>query len=307
MYTEPQNPSSRSPINSPVNEDVQSAINATAPGQLRVIKRNGKVVPYDDSKIVVAMTKAFLAVEGGTAAASRRIHETVRNLCDQISQTFKRRMPSGGTIHIEDIQDQVELALMRSGEHKVARDYVIYRDQRARLREEKVAKAKADAQKYPQLEVVCEDGSRKPLDLVRIRTVIEEACESLADVSAEEIMDQAMRNLYNGVAQKEVSTSLVITARTMIEQEPNYSLVASRLLLDTLREEALTFLGVSEQATQSEMSAFYPRALEAFIKKRSRARADTPQYAGLQLGAAWPGNKHRSRPSIQLPGVTNPL
>ena len=109
-------------------------LSATAPGQLRVIKRNGAVVPYTDDKITVAITKAFLAVEGGNAAASSRIHDTVARLTEQVTATFKRRMPSGGTIHIEEIQDQVELALMRAGEQKVARDYVIYRDARSKER-----------------------------------------------------------------------------------------------------------------------------------------------------------------------------
>ena len=113
---------------------VSGSIAATAPGQLRVIKRNGTVVPFEESKISVAITKAFLAVEGGTAAASSRIHETVAKLTEQVSATFKRRMPSGGTVHIEDIQDQVELALRRAGEHKSARDYVIYREEQARKR-----------------------------------------------------------------------------------------------------------------------------------------------------------------------------
>ena len=123
------------------NTDVgqQARLQATAPGQLRVIKRNGTVVTFEDSKISVAITKAFLAVEGGTAAASSRIHETVAKLTEQVMTTFKRRMPSGGTIHIEDIQDQVELALMRAGEHKIARDYVIYREERARERAAKEA------------------------------------------------------------------------------------------------------------------------------------------------------------------------
>jgi len=103
-------------------EPLPASIVATAPGQVKVIKRNGTVVPYTDDKIAVALTKAFLAVEGGTAAASPRIRELVAELTGQVSNTFKRRFPSGGTIHIEDIQDQVELALMRSGEHKVARD-----------------------------------------------------------------------------------------------------------------------------------------------------------------------------------------
>ena len=129
MSQNPQNAGSPASDN-----DQDQSITSTAPGQLRVIKRNGKVVSYDDDKITVAISKAFLAVEGGTAAASSRIHETVARLTEQVSATFKRRMPSGGTIHIEEIQDQVELALMRNGEQKVARDYVLYREQQASKR-----------------------------------------------------------------------------------------------------------------------------------------------------------------------------
>ena len=137
MQTE-TNPSGSSAESSPLTQPdataVSGGIAATAPGQLRVIKRNGTVVPFEGSKISVAITKAFLAVEGGTAAASSRIHETVAKLTEQVAATFMRRMPSGGTIHIEDVQDQVELSLMRAGEHKIARDYVIYREEQARKR-----------------------------------------------------------------------------------------------------------------------------------------------------------------------------
>ena len=113
MHTETtrENPQAAAPQAADSSQDLA----ATAPGQLRVIKRNGTVVPYTDDKITVAITKAFLAVEGGTAAASSRIHDTVARLTEQVTATFKRRMPSGGTIHIEEIQDQVELALMRAG------------------------------------------------------------------------------------------------------------------------------------------------------------------------------------------------
>eukprot|EP00752_Nemacystus_decipiens_P017267 g15470.t1 len=153
------------------------SITATAPGQLKVIKRNGTVVPYTDDKISVAITKAFLAVEGGTAAASPRIREMVKAQTEQITSTFKRRLPSGGTIHIEDIQDQVELALMRTGEHKVARSYVLYREERARLRAER------DQIVVPELEspinVVQNDGTSQPLDLIRMRTIISEAFRAL--------------------------------------------------------------------------------------------------------------------------------
>jgi len=119
---------------------------AVSPGQLRVIKRNGTLVPYTDDKISIAITKAFLDVEGGTAAASSRVHETVQRLTAQISATFRRRMPSGGSLHIEEIQDQVELELMRAGEHKVAREYVIYREAHAAARRQREAEVKAHAE-----------------------------------------------------------------------------------------------------------------------------------------------------------------
>jgi len=245
-------------------------ISATAPGQIRVIKRNGTVVPYDDSKISVAITKAFLAVEGGTAAASSRIHETVAKLTEQVSATFKRRMPSGGTIHIEDIQDQVELSLMRTGEHKIARDYVIYREEHARRRAEKTSRqreAGAIPAAHQGIHVTLADGTRIPLDINRVNTVVGEACMGLDDVSEDEIIQEALKNLYDGVSQEELSTSLVITARTLIEKEPNYSYAAARLLLDNLRAEALSFLGVAGNATQADMATLYARALPVYIER----------------------------------------
>ncbi len=237
---------------------------AIAPGQIRVIKRNGAVVPYDESKIIVAITKAYLAVEGGTAAASSRVHETVSKMGGQISVIFKRRMPSGGTIHIEDIQDQVELALMRTGEHKVARSYVIYRADHARMRELRVRQ-----QDTTQSEIIVTyaDGNQGPLDTVRLRTVIDEACEGLENVSADAIYEETIKNLYPGVKIEDVRTSSVMTARTMVEKDPNYSYVTARLLLDTLRSEALQFLGLGESATQSEMHYRYPTVLRPYIEK----------------------------------------
>ena len=264
-----------------------SNISATAPGQIRVIKRNGTVVPYDDSKISVAITKAFLAVEGGTAAASSRIHETVAKLTDQVSAIFKRRMPSGGTIHIEDIQDQVELALMRAGEHKIARDYVIYREEHARLRAEKSGEDTASAVEMPHvgIHVTQADGSRAPLDITRINTIVKEACAGLEDVSEAEIIDEALKNLYDGVSQQELSTSLVITARTLIEKEPNYSYAAARLLLDNLRAEALSFLGVADNATQREMGTLYAQALPAYIERGIELELLAPDLASFDLAA----------------------
>ena len=266
-----------------------SSIQATAPGKLKVIKRNGTVVPYDESKIAIAITKAFLAVEGAAAAASGRIHTTVNNLMNQVTDTFKRRMPSGGTVHIEDIQDQVELALMRSGEQKIARSYVIYREQRASERakqrgvEQAVSEGLEAMPQHPGIRVTLADGSEAPLDMTRLHTVVSEACAGLKDVEPEAILKQALRNLYDGVSLADVNTALVITARTLVEQEPNYTYATARLLLDKLRAEALTFLEVAPAATQTEMTALYPEALKAYVRKGIELELLAPELARFDL------------------------
>ena len=246
------------------SNDESISMSDTAPGQLRVIKRNGSVVAYDESKISVAITKAYLAVEGGQAAASTRIHESVAQLARQITDIFKRRMPSGGTIHIEDIQDQVELALMRTGEHKIARSYVIYRADHARIREQNKEQREEN---HPEITVTLEDGREGPLDTSRLLTVITEACDDLTGVSADTIYNETLKNLYPGVKMEDVRTSLVMTSRTLVEHDPNYSYVTARLLLDSLRSEALRFLGIAEAATHTEMHYRYAATLKPYIEK----------------------------------------
>ncbi|MGD8830423.1 MAG: ribonucleoside-diphosphate reductase subunit alpha, partial [Pseudomonadales bacterium] len=251
--------------------------------------RNGTVVPYTDDKIALALTKAFLAVEGGTAAASPRIRELVAHLTDQVTSTFKRRFPSGGTIHIEDIQDQVELALMRSGEHRVARDYVLYREERARARRERRAAEQPDVEGSAAINVIYEDGSSGPLDVNRMRTLVLEACTELDAVDADRIISDAMTNMYDGISRRDVSTSLLMTARTLIEEEPNYTYVTARLLLDELRTEALQFLNVASgehfRATQSQMVDLYPKALAAFIERGIELELLAPELSGFDLAA----------------------
>ncbi|AZC20058.1 ribonucleoside-diphosphate reductase subunit alpha [Pseudomonas sp. CMR5c] len=273
-----ENPQAHAPQAGDSNLD----LSATAPGQLRVIKRNGTVVPYTDDKITVAITKAFLAVEGGTAAASSRIHDTVARLTEQVTATFKRRMPSGGTIHIEEIQDQVELALMRAGEQKVARDYVIYRDSRAKERATR-SSSEEPVNAHPSIRVTRADGSFAPLDMGRLGTIVSEACEGLEEVDGDLIQRETLKNLYDGVAIKDVNTALVMTARTLVEREPNYSFVTARLLMDTLRAEALGFLGVAESATHHEMADLYAKALPAYVAKGVEFELLNPVLAEFDL------------------------
>lgn len=286
MQPDTHSPTSGQSAPMSASETSSSDLNATAPGQIRVIKRNGTVVIFTDDKISIAITKAFLAVEGGTAAASSRIRETVGLLVEQVISTFKRRMPSGGTIHIEDIQDQVELALMRSGEHKVARAYVIYRAEHAKKREDEIKQAQAN---IPNINILMPDGSKQPLDIRRLYTIVDEACQQLEHVDAKAIVEQALKNLYDGVSLQDLNTSLVMTARTMIEEEPNYTYVTSRLLLDQLRGEALGFLGIAELATHQQMEDFYPQALPAYIEKGIELELLSPELRKFdiaRLGAA---------------------
>src|SRR5687767_5146611 len=223
----------------------------------KVIRRNGAVVGFEPAKISIAMTKAFLAVNGSQGAASARIRETVAGLTGNVVAALLRRHPQGGTFHIEDIQDQVELALMRSGEHDVARAYVLYREERAKARAQEKALSKTSVELH-----VVEGGQRKPLDRARLQRVVEAACEGLADAAPEAILEATLRDLYDGVPMQEVRKSSVLAARALIEKDPGYSFVTARLLLDIIRLEVL-----GEEASQAEMETRYAAYFPQFVEK----------------------------------------
>lgn len=259
-----------------------------APGQPKVIKRNGTVTLFDVNKIAIAMTKAFLAVEGDSAAGSPRIQEKVSELVKCITDAFQRRLPTGGTIHIEDIQDQVELVLMRTGEHKVARAYVLYREERRKVREQKQREQDATAQ-TPPLHVTLHDGCVVPLDPKKLETQIEKACAGLAEVSVDLIAEDVKRNLFDKVPVDEVSKALIMSARTLIEKEPNYSYVAARLLLDQLRTEAFHFLDLTAEASNQEIGSLYTTYLKSYIRKGIELELLDPRLKTFdldQMGAA---------------------
>ncbi|MDN3554396.1 ribonucleoside-diphosphate reductase subunit alpha [Halomonas maura] len=256
------------------------SVSVTAPQTLRVIKRTGDVVPFDAGKIAVALSKAFIAVEGDNAATSSRVRDFVQHASEGIAQAFQRRMSDGGTVHIEDIQDQVELALMRAGEQKVARAYVLYREEHARAR----AEAGGDIEKpHPTLNVTAVDGSTRPLDLGRVETLVFDACEGLANVEPGKIVDDSLKNLYDGVTVDGVSQALMMTARTLVEKDPNYTYVTARLLQDNLRREALSFLGIADEATYQEMADYYKPAFQAYIDKGIEFEQLDPRLAEFDL------------------------
>ncbi|MFC0350140.1 ribonucleoside-diphosphate reductase subunit alpha [Undibacterium danionis] len=233
-------------------------------GDYRIIRRNGAVVGFEPSKISIAVTKAFLAVNGGQGAASARIRELVEQLTSTVVNALMRRQPNGGTFHIEDIQDQVELALMRSGEHDVARAYVLYRAKRMEERRQQLeaqAAGKSDSA-VPQIHVIV-DGRSQVLEVAQVRALILAACVGLEKlVDAEAILIETLKNLYDGVPVEELHKSAILAARAMMEKEPAYSQVTARLLLHTVRKEVF-----GKEVAQKDAAEEYVEYFPKFIKK----------------------------------------
>ena len=226
----------------------------------QILRRNGSVVPFEPSKIAIAMMKAFLAVHGTQGAASASVRETVDALTENIIKALMRSRPGGGTFHIEDIQDQVELGLMRGGHHEIARSYVLYREKRSQERaaQKEAAPVVAEPTMY-----VTDNGNRVALDLKGLTTLIETSCSDLNDdVKPDPILASTLRNLYDGVPIDEVYKAAIMAARTLIEKEPDYTYATSRLLLHTMRKEIL-----GEEVLQSSMDKRYPEYFPEFIKR----------------------------------------
>ncbi|MCO6386492.1 ribonucleoside-diphosphate reductase subunit alpha [Aliihoeflea sp. 40Bstr573] len=261
--------------------------NAADVSGYRVIRRNGALTPFDPQKIAVALTKAFLAVEGAGAAGSRRVHDAVEELTSQVTSALARRGGEGRIVHIEDIQDQVELALMRGEHHRIARAYVLYREERARERLATEPKARDEA---PALNVKAADGSLAPLDEARLNALVQDACAGLDAVSPEPILVETRRNLYDGITLDELSLAPILAARALVETDPDYSFVSARLLLDRLRREALSFVaGRPDAATHAQMTERYAEYFPAFVTTGIDAGLIDPELARFdlaRLGAA---------------------
>ncbi|MGE0312428.1 MAG: ribonucleoside-diphosphate reductase subunit alpha [Lautropia sp.] len=275
-----QQPGAARAANQPTGATAGGAPDAPAYDAFKVIRRNGAVVEFLPDKISIAMTKAFLAVNGGQGAASARIRELVRTLTAGVVAGLVRHKPGGGTFHIEDIQDQVELALMRSGEHDVARAYVLYREKHAQERA-----AKRERAVRPGTIGVLDGGVTRPLDEAALGALVQTACAGLGDgVSPAPVIAETMKNLYDGVPLDEVYKSAILSARSLIEKDPAYSRVTARLLLHTVRREVL-----GEEVTHAQMAARYPEVFPELIRRGIDAALLDPRLAEFdlaRLGAA---------------------
>ncbi|MFH1813039.1 MAG: ribonucleoside-diphosphate reductase subunit alpha [Pseudomonadota bacterium] len=289
MQISAEHGSNRSLSGTPDQISLESSAAAhSAHTDYKIIRRNGAVVAFEPAKISIAMTKAFLAVNGGQGAASARVREQVAALTDAVVGALLRRLPHGGTFHIEDIQDQVELALMRSAEHDVARAYVLYREKRSAERAQKQQAVEASIEQ-PVLHVV--DGDRRmPLDREALRTLIQDSCENLGDVvSVATIFDATLTNLYDGVPVDEVRKSAILAARSLIENDPAYGYVTARLLLHTIRAEVL-----GEETSQGAMATAYADYFPRYIKLGIEAELLDPKLAQFDLAKLGAALDHRN-------------
>jgi ribonucleoside-diphosphate reductase alpha chain len=225
----------------------------------QIIRRNGAVVPFEPNKIAVAMMKAFLAVHGTQGAASASVRETVQVLTQQVIRALMRSRPGGGTFHIEDVQDHVELGLMRGGHHEIARAYVLYRERHTQERAKQAAVVTAPATVLH----VMDGDQRVSLDLNQLKERIANACAGLgSDVKPEPILAETMRNLYDGVPIDEVYKASILAARTLIEKDPDYTYATARLLLHTITREIL-----GREVGVADMGQAYADYFPGFVKK----------------------------------------
>jgi len=269
------------PLAAPRSGAAPTGTAASAYQGYQIIRRNGAVVSFEPNKIAVALMKAFLAVHGTQGAASASVRETVDGLTESVVRALLRSRPGGGTFHIEDVQDHVELGLMRGGHHEVARAYVLYRERRSQER----AKQGVPAVVAEPLLMVTDRGQRVPLDMGRLQTLVESACADLgADVKPEPILAETKRNLYDGVPIDEVHKAAILAARTLIEKDPGYTRATARLLLHTIRKEI-----VGEELLHAEMHTRYAEYFPTFIKKGVQAELldeKLMQFDLAKLGAA---------------------
>ncbi|MDW5417948.1 ribonucleoside-diphosphate reductase subunit alpha [Iodobacter sp. CM08] len=263
-----------------MTDSVNTAQNHSSYADYKTIRRDGSVVPFAPNKITVAVTKTFIAVLGSDAASSAAVRQKAILLTESVVSALMRRKPEGGAIHIEDIQDQVELALMRAGEHDVARAYVLYREERSKERH-----SRFEPEHHHEINVLYPNGSSRPLDLAQLKALIASCCKGLEGTTDQAAMlAETLKNVYDGVPAEEVRRALIMSSRQLIEKDPAYSFVTARLLLNNLRSEVL-----GKEVSHEEMASKYADYFPQFIKRGIDAELldeNLAQYDLAKLGAA---------------------
>ena len=255
---------------------------------LSIRKRDGRVTPFDETRIHLAIEAAFKADAGihRDRPLPAAAQDNVIRVANAVIHAAIKQTGKDNSLEIEFIQDLVETQLMEAGHHSIARRYILYREDRRKaraLRGERTVEGEPQAQLF----VTLADGVREPLDPQRIRRRLISACRGLEQsCSARELGDEAIKNLYDGVKPDEIGQAMIFAARSRIEREPDYTFVAARLLLRKIYGEALpafdASVGLSGQH-RDHFPNYIARGVEVRRLSPELLKFDLPQLAAALL------------------------
>ena len=214
---------------------------------LSVVRRDGSITPFKSDKIFNAIKKAFLAQtkirndKQKDNDQSSGIYKTVEQLKNNVVAALTRRIADGDMIHIEDIQDQVELALMRDEHHKVARAYVLYREQRAASRYHTKKLKEQLGTKVSSMMVTKRDGNKEPVSLDKITNRVSVLSTGLR-IDPITVAQKAIPGLFNEITSTEIDNYLAETAAALTVEHPDYSNLAARIKANALHKETPGFV-----------------------------------------------------------------
>ncbi len=236
-----------------------------------VIKRDGTQVEFDTNKISLAVLKAYIAVYSEPVAQSASVREKINQICKSVSDSLQDANLTN-TVKIEEIQDQVELALMHLEEYKVLRAYILYREEKRQER------SSIKSNQNSGIDYIDEQGNKKHFDTKIISELIKDACSNLENVDPTIIEQDTLKNLYSGVSIKEIDIAVILSARQMIEKEPNYNYVTARLLLNKLYKEVL-----GKPVKKNDLNAAYIEYFHQYIKKGIALKLLSPALENFDL------------------------
>ena len=231
------------------------------PGKVYVKKRCGDIAEFNEEKILTAIKKAFIANDPNRAQHSEQLQHQLQHYTQHVLQMVESRRNDSQIIEIEQIQDYVEITLMREGEHQVARSYVLYRAQRNE--ERKQQQENTDIQENTAYYVHIDNNQSIELTLEWITTIVKQACSQCNNVDPLPIVHEAKRNLFDGISIENVFKAIILSSRTLIETNPNYSYVTANLLLQSLFKEVIHGLKLNIPIQSTYNPTVYQSAFNA--------------------------------------------
>ncbi len=243
-----------------------------------ITKRDGKVVSFKPEKITYAVAKVFRA--SNNEILSQRLLDRAKEVSSSVVTEIETLWPNGKCIHIEEIQDLVEKNLMKSGHHDETRRYIIYREQRAQSRRKNTENLLSDNsfEWTKKLKYKTKTGEDKSLNLEDIRFQIETCCQGISDVSVNNILEESLKNYYNGISETQMVDSNIMATKSFIEKEPNYTFVAARMLLLKEYQEAL-----GHSTSFERIKTEYPTYFASYIHKGVELELLSPDLLRFDL------------------------